>query len=146
MHAIAITGVGVVTPCGSDVAALWRNLCAGRSGVDHIRGFDAANQTVRIAGEVKDFDPANFGLDVREARRLDRFAQFGLAAAGEALEASGLLDEDRRIGGVASERCGVVVGTGMGGAGVDRAGSGTISGEGTTLSRCHACARGGARR
>lgn len=116
MRPIAVTGLGAVTPCGNDVATLWDNLCAGRSGIDHIRGFDARDHSVKIAGEVKGFEPTEHDISDREARRLDRFVQFGLAAAGQALGQSGLLDGNGKVGGgIASERCGVVVGTGMGG-------------------------------
>lgn len=106
---VVVTGIGLVTPVGLDRQATWSNLLEGRSGVDYISSFDAEDFTSRIAAEVKGFDPATL-LGRKEAKRLDRFAQFACAATLEALE-------DARID-MASEdadRVGVLVGSGVGG-------------------------------
>ena len=89
---VAVTGLGVVTPLGNDVASFWESLVAGRSGVDGISLFDASGFRVRIAAEVRDFAiPAR--LEGRRVRRLDRFALFGVAAALQAWTDAGLDDE-----------------------------------------------------
>lgn len=112
MRRVAVTGLGAVTPLGNDVPTLWPGLLAGRSGVGPIARFDAAAFKVRFGGEVRGFDPeALFGA--RAARRLDRFAQFGLAAAREAVRDAGLDFARER-----PDRCAVVLGTGVGGMGV----------------------------
>jgi len=110
MKGIAITGLGCVTPCGNDVPSTWRALLEARSGVDFVKAFDTTDYDVRIGGEVKGFDPANHGLDPKEARRLDRYVHFAIAAAGEALQQSGLMDSGPDL-----ERVGAIVGTGIGG-------------------------------
>jgi 3-oxoacyl-[acyl-carrier-protein] synthase II len=81
---VVITGFGAVTPVGNDRETTWRNLVAGNSGVGPITAFDASDLTVRIAAEVRDFDPAQY-LDRRRLRRTARFAQFAIAAAREAV-------------------------------------------------------------
>ncbi len=86
---IVITGVGAVTCVGIGRDAMFKNLLAGKSGIDTIKTYDASNQTTRIAGEVKDFDPMDY-LDRKLVRRIGRYAQFGLVAAQEALDQSGL--------------------------------------------------------
>ncbi len=105
---VVVTGTGVVTPLGMGVDKTWEAMLAGRSGVAPIASFDPADLPVRFAAEVRDLDPAaHFG--VRDARRLDRFAQLGLIAARQALAESGL-DVS-----AAPERVGVVFGSGLGG-------------------------------
>lgn len=108
---VAITGLGAVTPLGLNVDAYWEGLLAGKSGVAPIALFDASEYTSRIAAEVKDFSPVDY-IDVRLAKRLDRFAQFAVVAAIEAVADSGLdlSREDPR-------RAGVLVGSGIGGLG-----------------------------
>src|SRR5437899_5957420 len=83
------TGMGTVNPLCSDVPGVWTALCAGRSGIDYIEQFDTSKHKVKIAGEVKDFEPGKL-LDAREVRRIDRFAQFALIASAEAVKDSGL--------------------------------------------------------
>lgn len=109
-NAIAVTGLGALTPCGGNVPETWNALIAGRSGIGRLTRFDTAGFDVQIGGEVKDFDPARCGLEAKEVRRLDRFAQFALVAAEEAFHQAGLhrLDFD-------PERAGVIIGTGIGG-------------------------------
>ncbi len=108
---VVVTGLGAITPCGPDVPSTWRALLDGRSGIGPITGFDTTDWPVRIAGEVRDFDPqAHF--DRRLLKRLDRFSQLALVAAVEAVQDAAL---PTRPGG--SERLGVYVGTGIGGLG-----------------------------
>jgi 3-oxoacyl-[acyl-carrier-protein] synthase II len=106
---VGITGLGTVNPLGLDVAAFWEALCAGRSGIGPIEQFDASAFPVRFAGEVKGFDPATLP-DPRAARRMDRFAQFAVHAAVEAVRDSGL---DLSVGD--PYRRGVVLGCSVGG-------------------------------
>jgi 3-oxoacyl-[acyl-carrier-protein] synthase II len=106
---VVITGVGLVTPVGLTVDETWTNLLAGTSGAAPITKFDASNQSVRFACEVKGFDPSPY-IDRKEARRYDLFAQFGLAAAHQSMVQAGL------DGGVAvPDRAGVIIGSGIGG-------------------------------
>ena len=107
---VVITGLGVVTCLGDSVEQLWDGLCAGRSGIGPIRRWDASAFPVRFGGECHDFDITRYGIDAREAKRLDRFAQFGMAASFSAVKDAGLDFEraDRR-------RCGVIIGSGIGG-------------------------------
>ena len=106
---VVITGLGCISPLGNDDATLWANIISGKSGVGMITHYDTSEFKVKIGAEVKDFDAtALFGL--REARRMDRFTQFGLAAAIQAVENSGLkITESNR------DHIGVVLGTGIGG-------------------------------
>jgi 3-oxoacyl-[acyl-carrier-protein] synthase II len=106
---VVITGLGTVNALSCDVAGYWRALCAGRSGVGLIEQFDTRAFKVRIAGEVKGFDPG-VHLDAKTAKRLDRFTQFGVAAAKAAVKDSGL-DFSRED----PYRCGVILGSGIGG-------------------------------
>ncbi len=110
---IVITGFGAITNLGLDAVSTWDSMVRGKSGASPITGelFEpwADEWTTRIAGQIHDFDPSKH-LDKREARRLDRFTQIGLCAACEAVEHSGIdfASEDRT-------RCGVVIGSGVGG-------------------------------
>ena len=108
---VVITGLGAVTPLGNDVPTTWSNVIAGRSGAGPITQFDASGFKTRFACEVKDFDATPL-LGRKEARRLDRFAQFAVAAARQALDDSGL-----QVTADNSWRCGVYIGTGIGGIG-----------------------------
>jgi len=112
-HRVVITGLGVITPVGKDVASTWEALLAGVSGCGRITHFDATEDyATRIACEVKGFDPYAF-LDPKEARRFDRFSQFALGAADEAMRSAGL--GDGIPDGFARERFGVIYGSGIGG-------------------------------
>jgi len=106
---IAITGAGVVTPLADNVPQFWAELRAGHNGIRTIEQFDASAFRTRFGGEVKNFQPADI-LGVREARRLDRFAQFALVAARQAVADSGI-DFSREDG----QRCGVCLGSSVGG-------------------------------
>lgn len=108
---VVITGLGILSPLGIGVEENWRNLCAGRSGIGPVTQFDAAMFRSRIAGEVKDFEVTNY-LPAKEARRMDRFIQLGMAASIEAIQASGLEVTDAN-----ASRIGVHLGSGIGGVG-----------------------------
>ncbi len=109
MHRVVVTGLGAITPLGLDVSTFWRRLLAGESGIGPIESFDASQLDVRIAAEVKGFDPRNY-MDFKAARRMDRFSQFAVAAAGEAIRDAGLeITRDN------AERIGVMLNTGGGG-------------------------------
>ncbi|MFO7639674.1 MAG: beta-ketoacyl-ACP synthase II [bacterium] len=104
-----VTGLGLLTSVGHDVETTWQGLLAGKSGIARTAGFDLADMAVTIAGEVKGFDPAS-RIDPKLVRRADRFTQFALTAATEAVKDSGLdMDEEDR------SRVGAIVGSGMGG-------------------------------
>ncbi len=104
-----VTGIGLVTPVGSDRNTTWDSLLEGKSGVDYISLFDAEGYTSRIAAEVNDFDAAAL-LGRKEAKRLDRFAQFACVAALEALDDAGI-----EMANENSDRVGVLIGSGVGG-------------------------------
>jgi 3-oxoacyl-[acyl-carrier-protein] synthase II len=108
---VVITGAGCITPNGNNLQSTWESMLAGRTGVDKITTFDTSDFKVKIAAEVKDFDPAAvFGS--RESRRMDRYTQLGVAAAMEAIEHARLtIDDSNR------DRTGVLIGTAIGGIG-----------------------------
>jgi 3-oxoacyl-[acyl-carrier-protein] synthase II len=106
---VVVTGLGAISPLGGDVESTWSALVAGRSGIGPIRAFDASAFSTRIAGEVKDFNPAA-AVGPKEARRMDRFVQLGVAAAKEALRDAAL-----EIGEANAEDVGVLMGSGIGG-------------------------------
>ncbi len=107
---VFITGVGAVGPCGLDAPSCWEAVRAGQSGIDTIRGFDTTGWPVRIAGEVPGYDPADH-FDRRRARRTERFTQYALLAAAEALASAGIEAGPDGLG----DRAGVYVGSGIGG-------------------------------
>ena len=106
---VVITGLGAVTPIGNDVPTFWENLVAGKSGVDLIKSFDTSALGVKIAGEVKDFKYTDY-IDPKEGRRMDRVAHFAVAVAKQAVA-----DAEFDISHEDPLRCGVCVGTGIGG-------------------------------
>ena len=106
---VVITGLGAVTPIGNTVATYWSGLQSGANGVAPITLFDASKHACRFAAEVKDFDPSGV-LDPKETKRWDRFCQFGVVAAKEALAQSGLAITDAN-----RQRIGVIIGSGVGG-------------------------------
>src|SRR5579884_1454965 len=108
---VAITGLGLVTPLGTDVQTTWDALVAGRSGAGPITRFDPAHSRVKFACEVKGFDPARY-LDRKELRRYDLFAQYAIGAAEQAVADACLAD---RWDAVDRTRVGVLIGTGTGG-------------------------------
>jgi 3-oxoacyl-[acyl-carrier-protein] synthase II len=108
MRRVVVTGLGAVTPIGGDAPSTWRAAVAGESGIDFIRSFDASEYPVRIAAEVKDFDPAQVA-GPKDARRLDRNVLLSLGAAREAVADAGL------DGAYADDRVGILFGTAIGG-------------------------------
>jgi 3-oxoacyl-[acyl-carrier-protein] synthase II len=110
---VVVTGMGMVTPLGNDLASSWAGLVSGRSGVTTIDAFDPSRLSVRIAGQVHDFDSSHV-LDRKDQRRVDRYIQFGLVAAREAMDQAVLPD---RLEGELAERTGAILGTGLGGVG-----------------------------
>jgi len=108
-HRVVITGMGAITPLGNSVPAFWEQLVAGRSGVRLATRYDIADFPYVIAAEVRDFEPRDY-MDAKAARRMARFAQFAVAAAGEALRDSGL-----DLGTIDRSRVAVDIGTSLGG-------------------------------
>src|SRR5215831_4077545 len=103
---VVITGLGVVTSLGETVDELWEAVCAGKSGITPIKRWDPAalKYPVHFGGECTNFDVTKYGVDVREAKRLDRFGQFGIAASVSAVKDSGIdFDKEDRF------RCGVII-------------------------------------
>ena len=107
---VVITGLGVVTSLGETADEMWENVCAGKSGIGPVTRFDTSKYPVRFGGECTGFDIGKYGIDVREAKRLDRFGQFGIAASITAAKDAGIefSTED-------PHRCGVLIGSGIGG-------------------------------
>jgi 3-oxoacyl-[acyl-carrier-protein] synthase II len=108
-HRVVITGLGAITPIGNDVPSYWEGLRSGRNGVADISLFDASRHACRFAAEVKDFNPKGW-LEPKEAKRWDRFCQFGVVAAKQAVADAGLqIDESNQ------NRVGTAIGSGVGG-------------------------------
>jgi 3-oxoacyl-[acyl-carrier-protein] synthase II len=108
---VVITGLGCISPLGNNIPRMWSQLIQGKSGVGSITAYDSSGFKTKIAAEVKDFDGAAlFGS--KESRRMDRFTQFGLAAAQQAIEDAGLIVNDQN-----RDRIGIVIGSGIGGLG-----------------------------
>lgn len=106
---VVITGMGAITPIGNNVKTFWKNIKKGKCGIDFIKAFDTSEFKVKIAAEIKNFNPADV-LDSKELKRMDKFTQMGLVAANEAVNDAGLSNEsDSR------ENWGVILGTGIGG-------------------------------
>lgn len=105
---VVVTGMGVVSPIGNDVKSFWDGLVSGKNGIDKITRFDASEFKATLAAEVKDFDASEY-MEKSEARKLDRFSQFALAATAQAVSESGITDS------VKPERFGVYFGSGIGG-------------------------------
>jgi 3-oxoacyl-[acyl-carrier-protein] synthase II len=109
LHRVVITGLGAITPIGNDLESYLKGLQSGQNGVDQITLFDASSHACRFAAEVKSFDPTG-KLEPKESKRWDRFSKFGVIAAKEALNHSGLIIDDSNSG-----RIGVIIGSGVGG-------------------------------
>src|SRR5512145_1816883 len=110
---VVVTGLGCISPVGNTVADAWTNLLAGRSGIDLITKFDASTFACKIAGEVKGFELDKY-IGSKEARTMDTFIHYGIAAAVQAVEDSGLptgesLNDDLAV------RIGCLIGSGIGG-------------------------------
>lgn len=107
---VVVTGLGIVSPVGSTISSAWKNIIAGKSGITKITRFDASSFTSQIAGEVKDFDIHQY-LSAKEARRMDIFIHYGMAAAIQAVKDAGIDD----ISQLDAEKIGVNIGSGIGG-------------------------------
>ncbi|MBT4609911.1 MAG: beta-ketoacyl-ACP synthase II [Gemmatimonadetes bacterium] len=118
---VVVTGMGALAPNGNDLASFWDAIINGRSGIGPITRFDASGFKVRIAGELKNFDPEQ-SLERKEARRNDPFVQYGVHAAQEAFDDSGLDMSSREE----AERFGVIFGSGIGGIGTLEAQNATL--------------------
>ena len=110
---VVVTGAGVITPVGNDVASYWKNLLDGVCGIDFISSIPTDDLPVKIAGEVKDFAPADYGIENPFARKQDKFTIYAVAAAWQAVRQSGL--DSSEGGNIAPFRYGVYVGSGIGG-------------------------------
>ena len=106
---VVVTGMGLLSPIGNTVESAWQAALGGQSGIGLIDSFDASEFSVKIAGNVKDFDVADY-MSVKEARRMDRFIQLGIAAAVQAIEDAGLESE-----AADADQIGVAIGSGIGG-------------------------------
>lgn len=106
---VVITGLGIISPVGNNIEQAWNNILAGRSGIDRITRFDASSLPVQIAGEVKNFDISQY-LSVKDARRMDTFIHYGMAAGIQAIADAGLEAHPAN-----AERIGVSIGSGIGG-------------------------------
>ncbi len=107
---VVITGLGLISPVGNDVTTGWGNIVAGRSGISRISRFDVENFPIQIAGEVRDFDASQW-ISAKDARRMDTFIHYGMAAGIQAVRDAGL----EAIAGLDPERVGVIIGSGIGG-------------------------------
>lgn len=107
---VAITGLGIISPIGNTVSEAWDNVIAGKSGITRITRFDVSDFSSKIAGEVNGFDITEY-LSAKEARRMDIFIQYGMAAAIQAIGDAGISD----VTGLNAERIGVNIGSGIGG-------------------------------
>ncbi len=108
---VVITGMGAITPVGNSVSIFWKNLVNGVSGLNYVTGFDDVDLPVRIVAQVKDFEPMKYGLDRGDVRKWDLFCQYGMAAAYQAMNDSGLKSGEN----IQADRLGVYVGSGIGG-------------------------------
>src|SRR6185369_1791031 len=109
MRRVVVTGVGAVSPLGTGNDTNWAALSSGKSGIGLITRFDASDMPVKIAGEVKGFNPEDF-IDKKEIKKMDLFIQYAMGAAHFAMEDSGLIITEEN-----AERVGVLVGAGLGG-------------------------------
>lgn len=106
---VVITGLGAITPIGNNASDFWKGIQEGTCGIDFITGFDTTNFKVKLAGELKAYDPENY-FEKREAKRLDKYSQYAIIASKEAWKDSGLDKEKENM-----ERVGIILGSGIGG-------------------------------
>lgn len=111
---VVVTGTGVISPVGNNVETFWKNILDGVCGIDYIKAFPTEDLPVHIAGEVKDFNPAEFGIEPAFARKQDKYTVFAVAAAFQAMKESGL-NSSEEGGNIDAFRLGVYVGSGIGG-------------------------------
>jgi 3-oxoacyl-[acyl-carrier-protein] synthase II len=106
---VVVTGLGVISPVGNDIATFWQALKGSKSGIDKITSFDATAFSSQVAGEVKGFDPLAYGMTKKDINRMEKFVQFAVAGAKQAIDDAGLdLEKENK------DRIGVVVGSGIG--------------------------------
>lgn len=110
---VVVTGMGIISPVGNDVTTYWNNLLKGECGIDFIKSIPTDDLPVRIAGEVKDFNPADYNIEPSFSRKQDKFTVYAVAAAWQAMKQSGLSAGDD--GNIDPFRLGVYVGSGIGG-------------------------------
>lgn len=110
---VVVTGCGIVSPIGNDVPTFWKNLIDGVCGIDYIKSFPTDDLPVKIAGEVKDFNPSDYAIEPGFARKQDKFTLFAVAAAWQAMQQAGL--KAAEDGNIDPMRLGVYVGSGVGG-------------------------------
>nr|QWL73884.1 beta-ketoacyl-ACP synthase II [Aeromonas hydrophila] len=110
---VVVTGLGMLSPVGNTAESSWQALLNGQSGISPIEHFDASEFATRFAGQVKDFDPEQYGINRKEARKMDLFIQYGIAAGIQALDDAGLVINEAN-----AERVGVAIGSGIGGLGL----------------------------
>src|ERR1700733_4051241 len=106
---VVVTGMGILSPVGNDLTTAWKNILAGSSGIGPVTHFDATTFPTRIAGEVRNFDPASY-VAAKDVKKMDPFIHYGVAASIEAMKDAGLNAEEHD-----AERIGVAVGAGIGG-------------------------------
>ncbi|NOH15928.1 beta-ketoacyl-ACP synthase II [Clostridium cochlearium] len=109
MRRVVVTGMGAVTPIGNDVNTFWNNVKLGTCGIDFIKNFNTEDFKVKLAAEVKDFEPSKV-IEKRELKRMDKYCQFAVVAAEEAIK-----DSNLNLDSIDKEKFGVVVGSGIGG-------------------------------
>lgn len=110
MRRVVVTGVGLITSLGTGVEKSWEAIKAGKCGIKEIKSFDTTESAIKIAGEVTDFDPSEFGIEKKEVKKLARNTQFAIAATKMALEDSGLVIDDKN-----ADKVGTIVSSGIGG-------------------------------
>lgn len=108
---VVITGLGVISPVGNNVTDFWKSLTEGRCGIDFIQGLDMGELPIKVAGQVKNFNPEEYGIDRASVRKNDLYSQYALAAAHQAVTESGLVSGEN----IDPERFGVYIGSGIGG-------------------------------
>ena len=111
---VVITGMGVISSVGNDVPTFWDSLKKGVCGIDYIDQFDTERLPVKIAGKIKNFEPEKYGMEKPFIRKQDLFAQYGMAAAWQAVRDAGLVTEGEGMN-IEPGRLGVYVGSGVGG-------------------------------
>lgn len=107
---VVVTGLGIVSPVGNEIESAWRNILAGKSGITLIDTFDVSSYSAQIGGLVRDFDPLHYNITAKDARKMDVFVQYGIAASVQAIRDAGLTSHPEN-----SSRIGVSVGSGIGG-------------------------------
>lgn len=112
---VVVTGMGIISPIGNDVQTYWNNLKDGVCGIELIKSIPTEDLAAKVAGEVKDFNPADFGIEPAFARKQDNFTIYAVAAAYQAVKQSGLVSSETEEGNIDPMRLGVYVGSGIGG-------------------------------